>query len=157
MDASCAFRRMGKSREISMSIQMVLLPVFVQVGLTLALLIAMALGRRRALVSGETKSRDIALGEPNWPKGATQFANCYRNQFELPVLFYVLIALALPLRHADLFIVLMSWVFVVTRFVHAGIFVTSNNMQQRSLAWFAGVLVLLAMWIYFALKMLLLI
>ena len=58
---------------------------------------------------------------------------------------------------ADLFIVLMSWVFVVTRFTHAGIFVTSNNIQQRSLAWFAGALVLLAMWIYFALKLLLLI
>ena len=100
---------------------------------------------------------DIALGEPNWPKGATQFANCYRNQFELPVLFYVLIALALPLRHADLFIVLMSWVFVVTRFVHAGIFVSSNNLGRRSTIWLAGVLVLLAMWIYFALKMLLLI
>lgn len=50
-----------------------------------------------------------------------------------------------------------SWLFVATRFAHAGIFVTSNNVQQRSLAWFAGVLVLLAMWIYFALKMLLLI
>ena len=55
-----------------------------------------------------------------------------------------LIALALPLRRADLFIVLMSWVFVVTRFAHAGIFVTSNNIQQRSLAWFAGALVLVA-------------
>ena len=157
MDASCGFRPMGKSREIPMSVQMVLLPVFVQVGLTFALLIAMALGRRRALVSGETKSRDIALGEPNWPKGATQFANCYRNQFELPVLFYALIALALPLRHADLFIVLMSWVFVVARFVHAGIFVTSNDLGRRSIAWFAGVLVLFAMWLYFALKILLLI
>src|SRR3954464_8704899 len=140
-----------------MSVQMVLLPVFVQVGLTFALLIAMAMGRRKALVSGETKIRDIALGEPNWPKGATQIANCYRNQFELPLLLYVLIALALPLRHADLFIVLMTWVFVVTRFAHAGIFVTSNDVRPRSLAWFAGVLVLLAMWIYFALKMLLLI
>src|SRR5439155_17890494 len=140
-----------------MSVQMVLLPVFVQVGLTFALLIAMALGRRRALVSGEPKSRDIALGEPNWPQGATQIANCYRNQFELPVLLYVLIALALPLRHADLFIVLMSWVFVVTRFAHAGIFVTSNDLRQRSLAWFAGALVLFAMWVYFVLRILLLI
>ena len=34
---------------------------------------------------------------------------------------------------------------------------TSNDFQKRSLAWFAGVLVLLAMWIYFALKILLLI
>ncbi len=140
-----------------MSIQMVLLPVFVQIGLTFALLIGMVATRRRALVGGETKIRDIALGQPNWPVRATQVGNCYRNQFELPVLFYLLIALALPLRHADLFIVLMSWVFVVTRFAHTGVFVTSNDLGQRSTIWIAGVLVLLAMWIYLALKILLLI
>jgi hypothetical protein len=143
--------------EIPMSVQMVLLPVFVQLGLTFALLLGMVGTRRQALVSGKTRIRDIALGEPNWPKRTTQIANCYRNQFELPLLLYVLIALALPLRHADLFIVLMSWVFVVTRFVHAGIFITSNDFGRRSMAWLAGVLVLFAMWIYFALKILLLI
>jgi hypothetical protein len=140
-----------------MSVQMVLLPVFVLVGLTFALLLWMAGARRQALVGGETGVRDIALGQPNWPTRATQIGNCFKNQFELPLLFYTLIALALPLRHADLFIVLMSWVFVVTRFAHAGIFVSSNDLKQRSLVWFAGVLVLFAMWIYFALKILLLI
>ncbi len=140
-----------------MSIGMVLLPLFVQVGLTFALLIGMVALRRQTLVSGETKIREIALGQPNWPVRATQVGNCYRNQFELPMLLYVLIALALPLRHADLFIVLMSWVFVITRFVHAGVFVTSNDLGRRSMAWLAGVLVLLVMWLYFALKMLLLI
>jgi len=136
---------------------MVLLPVFVLVGLTFALLLWMAGVRRQALVGGETRVRDIALGQPNWPTRATQVGNCFKNQFELPLLFYILIALALPLRHADLFIVLMSWVFVVTRFVHAGIFVTSNDLKRRSLAWFAGVLVVFAMWIYLALRILLLI
>jgi len=140
-----------------MSVQMVLLPVFVLVGLTFFLLLWMTTARTRALQGRETRLKDIALGQPNWPERVTQIGNCYRNQFEVPLLFYVLIALALPLRRADLFIVLMSWVFVVTRFVHAGIFVTSNNVQQRGLAWFAGALVLLAMWIYFALKLLLLI
>jgi hypothetical protein len=140
-----------------MTVQMVLLPVFVQVGLTFALLVMMVGSRRQTLVKGETKIRNIALGEPNWPKRATQVGNCYRNQFELPVLFYALIALALPLRHADLLIVLLSWVFVIVRFFHAGIFVTSNDLGQRSTAWLAGVLVLLVMWIYFALKILLLI
>jgi hypothetical protein len=140
-----------------MSAQMVLLPVFVLVGLTFALLLWMAGVRRQALVGGETRVSDVALGQPNWPTRATQVANSFKNQFELPLLFYILIALALPLRHADLFIVLMSWVFVITRFAHAGIFVTSNDMKQRSLAWFAGVLVLFAMWIYFALRILLLI
>ena len=140
-----------------MSVQMVLLPVFVLIGLTFGLLLWMAGSRRGALVGGETKIRDIALGQPNWPVRATQIGNCFKNQFELPLLFYILIALALPLRHADLFIVLMSWVFVVTRFAHAGIFVTSNDVGRRSLAWFAGVLALLAMWLYFALRILLLI
>jgi hypothetical protein len=128
-----------------MMVQAVLLPVFVLVGLTFVLLLGMTTNR-----SGATK-----LGE--WPERGTQFGNCFRDQFELPVLFYVLIALALPLRHADLVIVMLSWVFVVTRFAHAGIFVTSNNVRNRSLAWFAGVLVLFAMWLYFALKILLLI
>jgi hypothetical protein len=133
-----------------MSVKMVLLPVFVLVGLAFALLIGMAVTRTRALGSGQMKAPGAA-----WPAPAAQFGNCFSNQFEVPVLFYILIALALPLRHADLFIVLMSWVFVVTRFAHAGIFVTSNNVRQRGLVWFAGVLVLLAMWLYFALSMLL--
>ena len=140
-----------------MSVRMVLLPVFVLIGLTFALLLAMASARTRALSRREISFKDIALGQQNWPQRATQFGNCFKNQFELPVLFYVLIALALPLRRADLFIVLMSWVFVVTRFAHAGIFVTTNNVQHRSLAWFAGVLVLMAMWLYFALRILFLI
>jgi hypothetical protein len=140
-----------------MSVQTVLLPVFVLIGLTFVLLLWMVGTRRQALVGGETKIRDIALGQPNWPTRATQIGNCFANQFELPLLFYILIALAMPLRHADLFIVLMSWVFVFTRFVHAGIFVTSNDLGRRSMAWLAGVLVLFAMWIYFALRILLLI
>jgi hypothetical protein len=140
-----------------MSVQMVLLPVFVLVGLTFALLLGMASARGRALTSRETSFKEIARGEPNWPTRAAQIGNCFSNQFELPVLFYALIALALPLRHADLVIVLLSWVFVITRFAHAGIFVTSNNVRQRTLAWFAGVLVLFSMWLYFALKTLLLI
>jgi len=49
-------------------------------------------------------------------------------------LFYILIALALPLRHADLVIVLLSWVFVVTCFAHAGIFATSNDEPLAGVA-----------------------
>jgi hypothetical protein len=140
-----------------MSVQMVLLPVFVLVGLAFFLLLWMATARTQAVQARETSLKDVALRQPNWPEKATKIGNCFSNQFEIPVLFYILIALALPLHKADLFIVLMSWVFVVTRFVHAGIFTTSNDVRQRGLVWFAGVLVVLAMWIYFALKMLLLI
>ena len=59
-----------------MSVQMVLLPVFIQIGLTFALLFGMATLRTRTLASGETKMADIALREPNWPAKATQIGNC---------------------------------------------------------------------------------
>jgi hypothetical protein len=134
-----------------MSIRFVLLPVFVLVGLTFAMLLGAARSRSR---DGETtRLKDSAPGDQNWPTLAAPLG----DPFGLSLLFYILIALALPLRHADLVIVLLSWVFVVTQFAHAGIFVTSNNAQQRGMIWFAGVLVLFAMWLYFALKMLLLI
>ena len=63
----------------------------------------------------------------------------------------------MPLRHADLIIVMLSWVFVVTRLAHAGILTTSGDGRGYSLAWFASAIVLFAMWFYFALKILLLI
>lgn len=138
-----------------MSVQAVLLPVFAQVGLMFALLFLMAYERYRTLGSGETRIKDIALGQPNWPARTAQVSNCFRNQFEVPVLFLALIALALPLRKVDLALVLLSWLFVVTRFVHAGIFVTTNNVPRRGMVWLIGVLVLAAMWLYFALGLLL--
>jgi hypothetical protein len=140
-----------------MTVQAVLLPVFVLVGLVFALGFWMGAVRNKALANGQTRVKDVALNGSNWPDHAAQVGNCFRNQFEVPVMFYVLVAIALPLRHADLVFVLLSWVFVLTRYVHAGIFTTSNNMRQRFLAYLCGVLVLLAMWLYFALKILLLI
>jgi hypothetical protein len=140
-----------------MTVQMVLLPVFVLVALTFGLGFWMGAARNKALASRQASLKDVALGQSNWPEHATQIGNCFSNQFEVPLLFYVLIAIALPLHKADLVIVLLSWVFVVTRYAHAGVFTTSNNMRHRFGAYLAGVLVLLAMWIYFALKILLLI
>jgi hypothetical protein len=120
-----------------MSVPMILLPVFVQVGLIFALLFLTSRGR--AQPAGASKGEIAA-------------------QLDAPVvLFFVLIALAMPLRHADLIIVMLSWIFVVTRFAHAGIVVTSNDGRTRSLAGLAGALVVLAMWIYFALRILFLI
>ena len=46
--------------------------------------------RTSTLRRGETRLEDISLREPNWPQRATQFGYAFANQFELPVLFYVL-------------------------------------------------------------------
>src|SRR5438105_9932886 len=98
-----------------MSVQFILAPLFVQVTLTFALLFWMGSARYAAVRRGETRVRDIALGQPAWPPRVQQVSNCYHNQFELPVLFYVLVILAYALHKADLAFVLMAWVFVALR------------------------------------------
>jgi hypothetical protein len=137
-----------------MSFQAILLPVFVQVGLTFALLIWMGTRRLRALSAGKLKIEDIALGEPRWPARETQGANAFNNQFQVPLLFYVLVILALITRKADLLFVVMAWIFVALRIVHALIHTSTNDVRQRFTAFLAGVIVLMAMWVVFAARIL---
>ena len=137
-----------------MSYQMILAPLFVQVILTLIVASMLAGHRVRAAVRKEIPE-NVALREPNWPTHVRQVDNNYLNQFELPVLFYVLTILAIITRHADLFFVLMAWVFVVLRIFHAYVHLTSNILQIRGPLFSAGLLVLTIMWIVFIARIML--
>jgi hypothetical protein len=137
-----------------MSIQAILLPLFVQVALTLFLLFWTGRARVAAVRRGDVHPRDIALRESNWPRQETQIANAYHNQLELPVLFYVLTILAIITRQADLLFVVLAWLFVVLRLVHAYIHLTSNHVVRRFAVFAASVLVLLVMWVIFAVRIL---
>ena len=138
-----------------MSIQTVLLPLFVQVALTFALMLGMMYLRMSSLLRGETRDTDIALREPNWPRRSTQFAYAFGNQFEIPVLFYVLTILEVITRHADFLFVVMAWIFVVFRILQALVYVTSNNVRQRGAFFGVSALLLLIMWVIFAMRILL--
>jgi hypothetical protein len=48
--------------------------------------------------------------------------------------------------------VVMSWMFVVSRLVHAAIHTTSNKISQRFMAFVVGVLILAAMWVIFGIR-----
>jgi hypothetical protein len=138
-----------------MSLLMVLLPLFVEVVLTFVLLFWMAGLRTGALRRGEVRLDDIALREPNWPRSTLGVANSYHNQLELPVLFYVLTILAYVTHHAGLAFVLLAWVFVVLRVLHAGIHVTSNNVSVRGPLFGASALVLAIMWLMYMIEIIL--
>ena len=78
-----------------------------------------------------------------------QVVNAYQNQLELPLLFYVLTILAWITKQADFLFVVLAWVFVVLRVLHALIHVTSNNLGQRAALFMAGAIVLAMMWAIF--------
>jgi hypothetical protein len=127
-----------------------LFPVFVQVGLTFFLVFWMARERVGAIQRGEVRIEDIALGQKAWPSRPTQCANAFANQFELPVLFYAVVAFALITSRVDIVILVLAWLFVLSRIWHALIHTTTNNVRWRFRAYATGVFVLMAMWIHFA-------
>ena len=138
-----------------MTIQMILGPLFVQVALTFVVGFWLGWLGSSALRRGEIQARDVALREPNWPTRTLQVRNCYQNQLELPVLFYVLTILAIITKHADLLFVAMAWIFVLSRLVHAYIHVTSNNLDWRGFWFGVGAITLAIMWIIFIVRILL--
>jgi hypothetical protein len=137
-----------------MSVQMILLPLFVEVILTLVLWSWMAVLRSRNFNSGAVQPDNIALREPNWPKRTTQLANAFANQFELPVLFYVLTILEYVTHLASIVFVVLAWVFVISRLLHAYVHVTSNIVRLRGALYGVGAFVLIIMWVIYIVEVL---
>jgi len=138
-----------------MSIRAALLPLFVEVALTLGLLLWLFLLRRNDLVSRTVHPSKIALREPNWPARTQQVAYCFSNQFELPVLFYLLTILEIDTHHADFVFLILAWIFVLSRLAHAFIHTTSNRVMRRGSWYGVGALVLIVMWVIFMVRILL--
>jgi hypothetical protein len=138
-----------------MSIPSVLLPLFVQVVLTFVLWNWMAYYRVTLIKSRVVHPRDVALREPNWPPHVLKVANAAHNQLEIPILYYVLTILVIVTHQADLLFVVMSWLFVLARLAHAYIHVTSNRVSIRGPAFGVSLLVIMIMWIIFAVRILL--
>lgn len=130
--------------------QIVLLPVFVLVALLFTLLVMTGRARVAAVTGGIVKPGDISLGQAAWPPQVTQIGRAYQNQLELPVVFYALVALVLATDRASTTFVVLEWLFVAARLAHAWVHVTSNHLRRRFNAFLAGVVVLAAMWLWFA-------
>jgi hypothetical protein len=127
----------------------ILYPVFVQVLLTFIVAVLLAVARARAIPALRKPggSSDLALGRVPWPEDAAKRGNSYISQFELPVLFYAVVAFALITKGADLLMVILAWLFALSRIVHAAIHIGPNRIRWRSPVFGFGIAVLMAMWV----------
>lgn len=120
--------------------------ILAQGALALGLLWYLGTIRLPMVMKGEVRIDDIALERKAWPKREWQASNAFDNQFQLPVLFYVGAGLALYLGPTA-FEVVLAWLFVVTRYIHAFVHVTDNHVIRRFAAYFAGLAILCVLWL----------
>jgi hypothetical protein len=138
-----------------MPTQAILLPLFLEVILTFALLFWLAPLRMRDFNTGVPRPENISLREPNWSRRSLQVSYSYSNQFELPVLFYVLtILICFPGIGGSIVFVVLAWIFVIFRYLQAYVHVTSNRVRLRGSFFIVSAIALAIMWVVYIVEIL---
>lgn len=132
---------------LRMSQNLIVLPVLAQVLLTLAVLVLMGRARARSMRSNRQRLEDMSLAtDKDWDENARKASNNFKNQFELPVLFYVVCLFALATRMVDMAFFALAWVFVLSRIAHTAVHIGPNVVAWRGTAYLVGFAALILMW-----------
>ncbi len=123
-------------------------PVLANLLLAILLYFKLISVKKRAVAEGRVDESRRALHEDAWPDEVLQVNNCIRNQFEVPVLFYVAVGVIYALGVVNWIALSLAWVFVASRYFHAYIHTGSNFVPKRRRFFTIGVLSVLAMAVY---------
>lgn len=130
-------------------------PVFFQVLLTFMIMFTMGFMRFRSVKQRTVNPKDYVLmtGQEKWPEMIQRVSRSFHNQLEVPLLFYVLVAMVLITGVNMPLMVTLSWVYVGLRYVHALVHLSYNNVLHRFGVFVISCLLLLVMWVLFMLEL----
>jgi len=89
-------------------------------------------------------------GSVEQPEYSIKPARHFVNLFEAPTLFYAGCLAAMVAGVTGTVVVVLAWLYVAMRYVHAWIHLGGNRVRYRMRAYFASWLFLLALWITIA-------
>lgn len=126
-------------------------PVIALVLLTLAVLGYTGYKRFSAGFAGRVRGHDFRYGEnANVPPDVAVANRNFMNLLEAPVLFYTFCISAYVTHEATAWAIGLAWLYVALRIVHTFIHLTYNKIMHRFAGYAASNLVLLVMWLGFA-------
>ncbi len=115
--------------------------------LTLIIGLITLMTRINAARSGAINPAYFELMQGEAPELVIRTARAFTNQFEVPVLFYLVTILSLFLMPNDALNFYLAWLFVFSRYVHAYIHLSYNHVIHRLLAFMLGLVSVMLMWI----------
>lgn len=86
-----------------------------------------------------------AIDNTAWGLPVVLTSNALANQFQLPVIFYVLCFILYSLNTVSIAVLVLCWLFAISRWAHAYVHVTSNYIPYRMIGYLFGGVVLLAL------------
>lgn len=128
-------------------------PMIVQAALVYAIYAVMSRRRFESVRSGKARASDFRVPSVE-PETSATAARSLSNQFELPVLFFV-VCLSLQITAGVSHVALIvAWIFVLSRIAHAAVHVTSNKLRYRRPLFVVGYIANFVLWVALALHLL---
>lgn len=133
----------------------ILCPLFPMFVLTAFVLFYLASLRLAAVKAGEIDPRFFrgyrGYEEPEPLRVASRHLV---NHFETPTLFYAVCILIYVTDQTNVFLVFLAWIFVLARYVHSFVHLTTNKVILRFRVFVLSWLVLVMMWLALAITLL---
>lgn len=120
-------------------------PVLAQV--LVPLLVLLLNGKRKAgdVKSGDFDRHKAAMDNEAWSKATILTSKNLANQFQFPVIFYVLCIVLASLNAVSTAVLAVAWLFVAARYIHAYVHVTSNYVPARMRSFIVSIVLLLVL------------
>ena len=126
-----------------------LYPAILMMLLALFLYIKNYLANKKAVINSDVKFSYFKDYKGEVPYYVSISRQTLKNQFELPIYFYFLISIIIAFDSVFLLDIIIAWVFVISRYIHCYIRLSSNNIKYRSNSFAFGLLTLIVWWSIF--------
>jgi hypothetical protein len=128
-------------------------PMYAMTLLTAFVLVRLFRTRVRAVRSGAVPASYFrAFRDGIEPEDSAILSRHFSNLFEAPTLFYAACMTAMVLHDVVPVTVGLAWAYVVARAAHTTVHLGGNRLRRRIPAYFAGWLVLVALWTHVVLS-----
>jgi hypothetical protein len=111
--------------------------------------VRLLLARVAEMRASRLRMQDVATSVQTAQLKNVQASDNFKNLFEVPVLFYVLCAIAIAGPKIPEFLPITAWAYVGLRYLHSLIQCTYNRVAHRFAVFFVSFGLIVAMWIGF--------
>ncbi len=126
-----------------------LFPMFALVVLSFAVIMLLFRSRTRAVAEGKVSAGYFkTYQQGKEPDSSILLSRHLINLFETPMLFYVACLAGMVLEQVTVAMLILAWLYVALRYLHAFIHLGSNKLRPRIALYFLSIVVMLLMWVY---------
>ena len=130
----------------------IIYPATILMLLTFFLYFKNYLDNKKAYKSNILKSDYFRAYQGESPEYIEVLRQTLKNQFELPILFYFIVSITFNSNNITILDLIFGWLFVISRYIHCYIRLTSNYILYRAFFFKIGLILLIFWWIYFFIK-----